>query len=203
MSHQQGKDVPRGYSAAYHQVAGGAQQKDTNKLAPVHSFATTQKSTLKSKSDYAAHARLLMSPRKHNVDCLIQQQESNVLMMKPNNNERKSGQSSGSATTSNKPTISSTNDRTTDEGRFLKAFATSKALFILGLSCDTPELLKKNRKVFVLPVLKGTAHQHRSNRLNLFVCFLQERGEVPALEGSEQQKIRQLQPMGLVCKKVN
>jgi len=121
-----------------HQVAGGAQQKETNKLAPVHSFATTQKSTSKSKSDYAAHARLLMSPLKYNVDCLIQQQESNVLMTKPNYNERKIGQSSGSATTSNKPTISSTNDRTTDEGRFLKAFATSKALFILGLSCDTP-----------------------------------------------------------------
>ena len=62
-----------------HQVAGGAQQKKTNKLAPVHSFASdTQKSTSKSKSDYAAHDRLLMSPL-HNGDDLIQQQESSIL----------------------------------------------------------------------------------------------------------------------------
>ena len=89
MSHQQGKDVPTGYFAAYHQVAG-AQQKKTNKLAPVHSFATTQKSTSKSKSYYAAHDRLLMPSLKYNGDGLIQlQQESNVLMMtKPNNNNK-------------------------------------------------------------------------------------------------------------------
>ena len=48
MSHQQGKDVPTGYFAAYHQVAG-AQQEKTNKIAPVHSFATRQKSTSKTK----------------------------------------------------------------------------------------------------------------------------------------------------------
>ena len=90
MNNQQGKDVPRGYSAAYHQVAGGAQQKKKNKLAPVHSFATSQKSTSKSKLDYAAHDRLLMPPLKYNGDGLIQlKRESNVLMTKPNNNECK------------------------------------------------------------------------------------------------------------------
>jgi len=40
MSQQQGKEVMRGYSAAYHQVVG-AQQENTNKLAPVHSLRTT------------------------------------------------------------------------------------------------------------------------------------------------------------------
>jgi len=43
--------------------------------------------------------------------------------------ERQRQQLPMGATTSNKPTISSTNDHTTDEERFLKAFATSKAFF--------------------------------------------------------------------------
>ena len=144
INQQQGKEVMRGYSAAYHQVVG-AQQEKTNKLARAHSLVTSiKKSTSKTnKSDNAAHhdRSLMLPPPKCNGDGLIQQQESNILTTKSNNNERKVGQSSSSTTKSNKPT----NNDTTDERRFLNAFTTSRALYKTDLEKLTG--LSKNKIV--------------------------------------------------------